>query len=94
MACATWSTSAEIVQRLLDGSLPGCFSPGVMTFARLARQILESAPVRIRPIDPLMKRQLVRRFLDEQLAAGRLRHFRSIAATSGLVDLVSHGSAR
>ena len=35
-----------------------------------------------------MKRELVRQIIGQQAAAGRLKHFASIAATSGLVDLV------
>ena len=42
----------------------------------------------IRPLTRSMKRQLVRRLIDEQLAHDRLVHFRPIASTSGLVDLV------
>ena len=35
-----------------------------------------------------MKRELVRRIIDQQSARGRLQHFQSIARTAGLVDLV------
>ena len=35
-----------------------------------------------------MKRELIRQIIGEQSAAGRLRHFQSIATTGGLVDLV------
>ena len=42
----------------------------------------------IRFLTRSMKRQLVRRLIDEQLAHNRLLHFRPIVSTSGLVDLV------
>ena len=35
-----------------------------------------------------MKRDLVRQIMVEQAARGRLKHFSSIAATGGLLDLV------
>jgi ATP-dependent helicase/nuclease subunit B len=41
----------------------------------------------IRPLSRLMKRQVVRRLIDEQLEQGRLQYFRPIASTSGLLDL-------
>jgi len=59
-----------------------------MTFDKFARAILDFAPEPIRPISRLMKRQLIRRLIDDFHGQGRLKHFRPIARTSGLVDLV------
>jgi len=84
----TWRARAEVCDRLLDGPCDGCFSPGVMTFEGFAETVLQSAGDPIRPMDRLMKRQLVRRLIDEQLASGRLNHFRAIARTGGLVELI------
>ena len=84
----TWCAAAAVRDRLLGPTLAGCFRPGIMTFANFAAAVLEASPDPIRPLAGPMKRQLVRQLLDEQDARGRLAHFRPIAHTSGLVDLV------
>ena len=86
--CPTWRAAAELRDRLLDEKCTGCFSPGITTFEQFAKALVEAAPDVIRPISQPMKRQLVRHLIDDQSTAGRLKHFRSIARTSGLVDLV------
>jgi ATP-dependent helicase/DNAse subunit B len=84
----TWRAVSAVRDRLLDSHLTGCFQPGVMTFANFAAEVLKVSPDPIRPLTDPMKRQLVRQLIDGQNARGRLKHFRSIANTSGLVDLV------
>jgi ATP-dependent helicase/DNAse subunit B len=84
----TWRAASEIRERLLDGDLPGCFQPGVMTFEKFAEAVLHAAELPIRPMTRLMKRELVRQIISEQSSRGRLRHFQPIAGSSGLVDLV------
>ena len=84
----TWRAAAEVRDRLLDGTLPGCFTPGVMTFAKFAQAVLHAARVPVRRVSRLMKRELVRQIIDQQSARGRLKHFQSIAKTSGLTDLI------
>jgi ATP-dependent helicase/DNAse subunit B len=59
-----------------------------MTFDQFAEGVLQSAVEPIHPISSLKKRVLVRCLIEEELAAGRLRHFAPIAGTSGFVDLV------
>ncbi len=84
----TWRAAAETRDRLLDGTLAGCFAPGVMTFSKFAQAVLHAAGVPVRPVTRLMKRELVRQILDRQTSAGRLKYFRSIAKTAGLADLI------
>ncbi|OHB85286.1 MAG: hypothetical protein A2V98_08420 [Planctomycetes bacterium RBG_16_64_12] len=84
----TWRAAAAVRDRLMDGALAGCLSPAVMTFDQFAEAVLEASPEPVRPLSRLAKRQLVRLLLDEQLAAGRIRHFLPIARTGGLVDQV------
>jgi ATP-dependent helicase/DNAse subunit B len=84
----TWHAAAEVRDQLLDGMLPGCFRPGVMTFGNFAETVLHAAELPIRPMTRLMKRELVRQIIFEQSSRGRLGHFQSIAKTAGLVDLV------
>jgi ATP-dependent helicase/DNAse subunit B len=84
----TWRAAAEVRGRLFDGRFGGCLSPGVMTFEQFAETVLDDARLPIRPMTRLMKRELVRQIIGTQAAAGRLKHFQSIATTGGLVDLV------
>ncbi|HYW79564.1 MAG TPA: UvrD-helicase domain-containing protein, partial [Thermoguttaceae bacterium] len=84
----TWRAAATVRDRLLSKECTACFSPGIMTFEKFADAVLEAAPEPVRPMSQLMKRQLVRQLLDEQLAGDRLKHFGPIARTGGLVDLV------
>ena len=84
----TWRSAAAVRDRLLGSPLAACFSPGVTTFAKFAGEVLQSSPNPVRPLDERLKRQLVRRLLDDQLAAGSLRYFRPIAGTAGLVDRI------
>ncbi len=42
----------------------------------------------MRPLNSLLKRQLVRQLLEDERRAGRLEHFGPIASTAGLLDLV------
>ena len=37
----TWRAATEVRDRLLDGALPGCFAPGVTTFAKFAQAVLQ-----------------------------------------------------
>jgi len=84
----TWRAAAEVRGRLLAGECRACFSPGVMTFDQFAEAVLQVAPLAVRPIGRLMKRQLIRQLILRRRTEGRLTHFGPIAQTSGLVDLV------
>ena len=59
-----------------------------MTFEQFAETILQQAPEPIRPISRFMKHHLIRQLIEERRAAGQLQHFKSIASTGGLVELV------
>ena len=84
----TWRSASATRDRLISGGTASCFSPGVMTFDQLAEAILQASPVPVRPLSRLLKRQLVRRLLDDQIQAGRIQHFLPIARTGGLVDQI------
>jgi ATP-dependent helicase/DNAse subunit B len=84
----TWRSAQAVRGRLLDGSMRGCISPAVMTFDQFAEAVLQSSPEPIRPLTSLQKRLLVRRVIDEALAADALQYFRPVAETSGFLDLV------
>jgi ATP-dependent helicase/nuclease subunit B len=84
----SYRSAAEIRDQLLNDSLRGCFAPGVFTFEQFADAVLQAADAEFRPLGTAMKRRLIRRLIDTQRNAGKLRHFASIAGTGGLVDLV------
>jgi ATP-dependent helicase/nuclease subunit B len=78
----------QIRERLADATLPGCFSPGITTFANFADRVLDYADDDIRPIDDRMQRLLVERIVATMHEGGKLKHFGSISHTSGMIDLV------
>ena len=85
----SWRAAADVRSRILGGELEACWEPGIFTFDKFAQAVLEATSEPIRLLSRSMKRRLVRHLIDEQYAQGRLRHFRPIVATGGLVDLVS-----
>ena len=78
----------QILETLTDADAPVAFSPNVTTFASFAERILQSAGTSLHNLDPATQRRLLRRLIDEQRAAGRLKHFRPIADSAGFLDLV------
>jgi ATP-dependent helicase/nuclease subunit B len=84
----TRRSAADILARLPGPELPGCLSPGVLTFESFAREVLAASGRPFQPISTLMKRQLVRFLIQQRRKAGKLRYFAPIADTHGLVDLV------
>ena len=89
-----WLTPNRRIQRLMTQQLmsnrsTACFEPHVLTFDRFAEKILEAAGRRSTPISPVMKRLLLRRIAKSLQDRGELRYFRSIAGTSGFLDVIS-----
>jgi ATP-dependent helicase/nuclease subunit B len=64
------------------------FAPRVMTFDGFAEWILETLAGHITPVSPALRRALLREIVDRLVREGKLRLFRSIAATTGFLDLV------
>ncbi|MGD0381958.1 MAG: PD-(D/E)XK nuclease family protein, partial [Thermoguttaceae bacterium] len=62
------------------------FSPTMLPAWRPENQ--DNPPRSIRPLSSSVKRQLMRHLIGEQLARGRIGHFRPIVSSSGLADLV------
>ena len=83
----TSRAALDVRGRLLSEDLPACFSPGVMTFEQLAQRVLDASGQPIRPLKPLMQRELIRLLIAEMQQAGRLKHFAAIAEEPGLVDI-------
>lgn len=80
---------AELRSRLLDDSLEVVLRPNLFTFDEFADEVLKAAPQAIAPCSGAMQRILLRRVISELSAQKQLRHFRSIALTSGFLDLVT-----
>ena len=85
----TQRSAWDVRGRLLDGSLPACLSPGIMTFAQFALAMLAASPQVVLPLNDLQKRRLLRRIVDGLAERGELRHFAPIAGTAGLIELVA-----
>lgn len=79
------ATTQQIIKKLAAT----CFTPNVLTFDLFAEKILEAAGRPASPISPVMKRLLLRRIAESLFKQGELRHFRSIAQTTGFLDIVS-----
>lgn len=80
--------AAESVRRqLLDGELPGCFRPGVLTFRQFADLVLLHASQPMRPLDAWAKRRLIEQLIAEAAAEQRLKYFLPVAHRAGLVDM-------
>ncbi len=84
----TGRAAASVRDMLLNADLPCCFAPGIMTFKKFAQTVLEASHKPILPLKQAMKRRLVRQILDDLLSQNRIAHFKAIAQTAGLVDLI------
>jgi RecB family exonuclease len=56
----------DVRRRLLDGSLAGCFEPGILTFEHFVRRLLRESPAAPRPVTRLMRRFLLGQLIAEQ----------------------------
>lgn len=77
----------EVTDRLMEEGAV-VFAPRVMTFDGFAEWILETLAGHITPVSPALRRTLLREIVDRLVRDGTLRLFRSIASTSGFLDLV------
>ncbi len=79
---------SEIRGRLLGDQLTACLRPQVLTFDRLAREVLAASRTNVRLIARSHRRQLIRRLIDSAAADGAFRHFAGIADTDGLIGQI------
>ncbi len=90
---ALWlAPSARIVtqirQWLLNPQLGACFSPQCYTFGQFAGQVVAASGRSIRPVSRLQQREVLRELILRADGQGQLPHFKSIAQTSGFLDLL------
>ncbi len=79
-----------VTQQVLASCGSVCFAVNVLTFDQFAEKILEAAGRPASPISPVIKRLMLRRIAESLLKQGQLRHFQSIARTTGFLDVVSN----
>lgn len=82
----THRTVRDIRQRLVDADAPACLQPGVMTFAQFADAVLAASGRPVRPLAPRARRHLVHWLIQDLHRHGRLKYFRPIAHTAGLLE--------
>ena len=84
----TGRSAAEIRSRLVDDGLSACLRPQILTFERLAREVLSASNTRVQLIAGSHRRQLIRQLIREAAHNNRLRHFAAIADTAGLISQI------
>ena len=92
--CTLWLTPTRrvqkwVLQQLAKRQPTGCFAANVLTFDLFAQKILLAAGSPAKPVSSVMKRLLVRRITGQMNGSNQLQHFRSIADTTGFLDIVS-----
>ncbi|HEY3392116.1 MAG TPA: UvrD-helicase domain-containing protein, partial [Lacipirellulaceae bacterium] len=85
----TGRSARQLRSQLLGQDVEACLAPGAMTFGTLARRILIDSQSRLRPIPPVMERELVRRSIRAALQSGELKFYDEAAKRDSFVDLVS-----
>ncbi len=84
----THRSSLAARRRILSGELSGCWQPQCLTFGQVARRIVETAPVRMRPVSLSQQRLILKQLIETERSQKRLRHFWPIAQTPGFLELV------
>lgn len=80
----------ELRDQLAASASRALLSPGIMTFAELADQIVAAGAHRIRPLSRLQKQFLLRQVVEESVSAGELSLLNSIATTPGFLVQLDH----
>ena len=81
---------AAVRELLIARGLDACLSPGVMTFDNLAdAHSARGQELGLRPIAPVLQRELLRRVIVRALEDGALKYFADAARRSGFVELLA-----
>jgi ATP-dependent helicase/DNAse subunit B len=80
---------AQLRSQLVEMGVDACLSPGLMTFGGLCRRILNSSQSRLRPIAPVVEREIVRRCVRDAAERGELEFYAQTATRDSFVDLVA-----
>jgi ATP-dependent helicase/nuclease subunit B len=78
-------SAMELRAKLAEKLGHGCLRPGCFTFAQFAETLIAFDDRPMRPIDSLLKRQILQQVIHDALAAGKLQYFAPIADREGLL---------
>ncbi len=78
-------SAMELRSKLAEKLGHGCLQPGCFTFAQFAESLIAYDDRAMRPIDSLLKRQILQQVIHDALAAGKLQYFAPIADREGLL---------
>ncbi|MEX2306349.1 MAG: UvrD-helicase domain-containing protein, partial [Pirellulales bacterium] len=82
-------TAALVRSQLVAGGLDACLRPGIVTFHQLTDLILTDTPERLRRLPPVAQRELLRRVINDALAANELALLAEAARRSGFILLLA-----
>jgi ATP-dependent helicase/DNAse subunit B len=82
-------TAAVVRDELVGTGLTACLHSGVLTFEDLTDQVLATSNARLKPIDTILKRELVRRVVENAREKQKLSFFSDAASQPGFVGLVA-----
>jgi ATP-dependent helicase/nuclease subunit B len=80
---------AQLRLQLVELGVEACLSPAVMTFGGLCRRTLNSSQLRLRPLTPVMEREIVRRCVRAAVERGQLEFYAQAATRDSFVDLAT-----
>ncbi len=81
--------AAAVRDEIIARGTAACLGPGVLTFDELAKLIVAASKLKMRPISPVLERELLRRVIAASLAAGGLEFYAEAAGRAGFVDLLA-----
>ncbi len=82
-------TAAAVRQQLVHSGLTAALCPGVLTFEDLTKQVLAASNVRLKSVDAILQRELIRRVVDQAVADRALTFFADAAGRPGFTDLLA-----
>lgn len=82
-------TAAAVREELVRTGLTACLRAGVVTFEDLTDQVLAATNVRVKPIDLILQRELVRRVIASAIEKKKLSFFADAASRPNFIGLVA-----
>ncbi len=82
-------TAAAVREQLVTGGLAASLRPGIVTFDDLTAQILIAANVRLRRLDAVSQRELLRRVVAQAAEDGKLSFLADAASRPGFILLLA-----
>jgi ATP-dependent helicase/nuclease subunit B len=82
-------TAAAVRDELVRGGLTACLQPGVLTFEDLTAQLLAASGARLKSVDKILQRELLRRVVASAIENRKLQFFADAARRAGFIDLIA-----